>query len=169
VIREYREIHLTSWPSDETASLSNIPNAPRLSSIVNRLHGLFSSHSSNARLNHTREQGLSAYIQTHLLHLGSAGAIDPHVDNVDASGSMIMGVSLGPPRIMRMTRRTRNDGRSCTKDIHAVDAFEVLLLPGSVYIQRHTALSPVARPVDFGSRYQFIFIGMKFAMNMTTP
>ena len=142
MIRGYREIHLTSWPSDETARLSNIPNAPPLSPIVNRLHGLFSSHYSEARHNPKHEQGSSAYTQTHLLHLGTAGAIDPHVDSIDASGSMIMGVSLGAPRIMRMARRTRNEERNCTKNIHTADAFEVLLLPGSVYIQRYTAFLP---------------------------
>ena len=64
--------------------------------------------------------------QMHLLHLASDGEILPHVDNVEGSGSFILGVSLGASRIMR---------------IEAVDSiedsFDVLLESGCVYIQRY--------------------------------
>lgn len=42
-----------------------------------------------------------------------------------------MGVSLGATRVMRMARRSDNLG-----DGDTLRAFEVLLLPGSVYFQR---------------------------------
>lgn len=85
------------------------------------------------------------------------GAIGPHVDNVDASGSIIMGVSLGAPRVLRMVQRAFRpvsgsgmtgrhsdasspglEGEPGTAVDHAGSkaAFEVLLAPGSVYIQR---------------------------------
>ncbi|KAH8117294.1 hypothetical protein DFH11DRAFT_1541595 [Phellopilus nigrolimitatus] len=63
--------------------------------------------------------------QTHILHLGAEGEIFPHVDNLEASGSWILGVSLGAPRTLRME-----------KVGDAEDSFEVLLPSGSVYIQR---------------------------------
>jgi alkylated DNA repair protein alkB family protein 7 len=130
-------MHLTSWPSDDAARLLSVPNAPRLSSAIARLHNLFASHLFNRSFDPKPEEKPSTYIQTHLLHLGTSGAIDPHVDHIDASGSVIMGVSLGAPRIMRMTRR--NKERTCAEGAHVPDAFEVLLLPGSVYIQRYSA------------------------------
>lgn len=65
---------------------------------------------------------------THALHLSPTGKIDPHVDNVDASGSVIIGVSLGAERILRLERKgAENEGG---------DGWEVLLKSGSVYVQK---------------------------------
>jgi alkylated DNA repair protein alkB family protein 7 len=48
---------------------------------------------------------------THALHLSPTGKIDPHVDNVDASGSVIIGVSLGAERVLRLERKgAENEG-----------------------------------------------------------
>ncbi|KAH8090958.1 hypothetical protein HD553DRAFT_21475 [Filobasidium floriforme] len=67
---------------------------------------------------------------THALHLSPTGRIDPHVDNVDASGSVIIGVSLGAERVLRLERNgAESEGR---------DGWEVLLKSGSVYIQKDT-------------------------------
>ncbi|KAJ3741800.1 hypothetical protein DFH05DRAFT_1502644 [Lentinula detonsa] len=77
VIHNYRETHLTSWPTAEFPGL--VPALSRLQSVL---------PSSN--------------IQTHLLHLASDGEILPHVDNVSASGRWILGVSLGSDRILRL-------------------------------------------------------------------
>ncbi|KAH9981264.1 hypothetical protein BGW80DRAFT_1269368 [Lactifluus volemus] len=67
--------------------------------------------------------------QTHLLHLASSGEIRPHVDNIGASGSWILGVSLGSERILRM--------ESVEEDLNGVQkcAFDLMLPSGSVYIQ----------------------------------
>ncbi|OAV96390.1 hypothetical protein PTTG_04035 [Puccinia triticina 1-1 BBBD Race 1] len=62
----------------------------------------------------------------HLLHLASNGKIDAHVDNVEASGSTIVGLSLGSTRVMRLGHQ------SAPIDSH----LKVLLPPGSVYVQR---------------------------------
>jgi alkylated DNA repair dioxygenase AlkB len=65
---------------------------------------------------------------THALHLSPTGRIDPHVDNVDASGSMIIGVSLGAERVLRLERKgAENEGGA---------GWEVLLNSGSVYVQK---------------------------------
>ncbi|KAJ4479477.1 hypothetical protein C8R41DRAFT_772031 [Lentinula lateritia] len=84
VIHKFREMHLTSWPTNEILGL--LP-------VLNRLHSLIPSHN----------------IQTHLLHLASDGEILPHVDNVSASGRWILGVSLGSERILRLESCTHPD------------------------------------------------------------
>jgi alkylated DNA repair protein alkB family protein 7 len=67
----------------------------------------------------------------HLLHLSSQGRIDPHVDNLEASGSTILGLSLGSTRVMRLGHQAA--------PIHT--HLKVLLPPGSVYIQRYPSIS----------------------------
>lgn len=37
------------------------------------------------------------HLLMHLLHMSSEGQIFPHVDNIQASGQTIVGVSLGEP------------------------------------------------------------------------
>ncbi|KAI0065486.1 hypothetical protein BV25DRAFT_1868773 [Artomyces pyxidatus] len=105
VIRRYREMHVSSW--DETAS-------PALAAVLERLRTLFPSKSDT---------------QTHLLHLASDGEILPHIDSVDASGSWILGVSLGAARVLRL-EPTNDEMRSKVSD--------VLLPSGSVYLQRNS-------------------------------
>lgn len=100
VIRHYREMHLSSWPEDQD---------PGLSLVLARLRGLYPTSD----------------IQTHLLHLSSTGEILGHVDNIEASGTWILGVSLGASRVLRMESVS-----------YPEDSFEVLLQSGSVYLQR---------------------------------
>jgi len=100
VIHHFREMHVTSWP-----------DVPELSSIVDRLRSLCPTPET----------------QTHILHLASNGEILPHVDNVEASGSWILGVSLGAQRIMHMVDLEDSDV-----------SFDVLLPSGSVYLQKDT-------------------------------
>ena len=68
--------------------------------------------------------------QTHILHLASNGEILPHVDNIGASGSWILGVSLGSERVLRM--EPAEDG------VNGIPRcpFDILLPSGSVYIQK---------------------------------
>nr|GAT59640.1 predicted protein [Mycena chlorophos] len=99
VINNYREMHLSSWP---TSDFSDLPP------ILERLHALLPSQDT----------------QTHLLHLASDGEIRPHVDNTAASGTWILGCSLGADRVLRM----ENEGGD--------DVFTLPLPSGSVYIQR---------------------------------
>ncbi|EIN07760.1 hypothetical protein PUNSTDRAFT_114229 [Punctularia strigosozonata HHB-11173 SS5] len=99
VIRRYREMHVSSWP--EADALGVTP-------LLTRLRTLFPMSDT----------------QMHLLHLASDGEILPHVDNVEASGSWILGVSLGSTRTLRLERV---DDPS--------DAYQVALPSGSVYLQ----------------------------------
>jgi alkylated DNA repair protein alkB homolog 7 len=107
VIHNYRETHLSAWPTSH-------PQFGSLSSILPRLYALCPCP--------------QAETQTHLLHLASDGEILPHVDNVDASGSWILGVSLGAQRVLRMENGGSNG--------EGEDKIEVVLDSGSVYLQR---------------------------------
>jgi alkylated DNA repair protein alkB family protein 7 len=104
-------MHLTSWPSEVT----------ELSPVLKRLHSLFPGPED---------------IQTHLLHLASNGEIHPHVDNLSASGSWILGVSLGAERLMHLEPGDENG-----------DSYQVLLPSGSVYIQRYVPVCTVFPPL----------------------
>ncbi|KAH6918720.1 hypothetical protein BKA70DRAFT_1176270 [Coprinopsis sp. MPI-PUGE-AT-0042] len=105
VIHHYREMHVSAWPE----------GIDGLSDILKRLLYLCP----------TRQ------VQTHILHLASYGDILPHVDNLEASGSFIMGVSLGDERVLHM--------ESPQIESHSPEPFDLLLPSGSVYLQRDTA------------------------------
>lgn len=100
VITHFREMHLTEWPPEDDE---------RVAALLGRLDAVTPDVET----------------QTHILHLASEGEILPHIDNVEASGAWILGVSLGSPRILRM--QNASDDR---------EVFHVLLPSGSVYIQR---------------------------------
>lgn len=100
VIHNFREMHVSSWPD----------NHPELGAVLARLHAYYPSDDTH----------------THILHLASNGEILPHVDNLEASGSWILGVSLGSERVLRMQSTTDE-----------TDLFDVLLPSGSLYIQRN--------------------------------
>lgn len=85
---------------------------PPLVSVLDRLRGLHPSGSAT---------------QTHVLHLASDGEILPHIDNTEASGSWILGVSLGHERILRVAPDEKYT---------ATEPFEVVLPSGSVYLQK---------------------------------
>ncbi|KAH9857059.1 hypothetical protein C2E23DRAFT_720601 [Lenzites betulinus] len=99
VIKYYREMHVTSWPED----ISELPP------LLERLRELHPEQDT----------------QTHILHLASSGAILPHVDNVEASGSWILGVSLGDERVLRLENPSAPE-----------ECYELPLPSGSVYLQR---------------------------------
>ncbi|TFK91230.1 hypothetical protein K466DRAFT_515722 [Polyporus arcularius HHB13444] len=98
VIKRYREMHVTSWPED----------VPEVLPLLDRLQELHPSEDT----------------QTHILHLASDGEILPHVDNVEASGKWILGVSLGDERTLRL--ESASSGK----------CHEIPLPSGSVYIQK---------------------------------
>ena len=116
MIRDYREMTVSSWPERSSAGL-----AP----ILARLYPLVDPQAAPGE----GPNGIvtPSSVQVHVLHLASSGLILPHVDNVEASGSVIAGVSLGDTRVLRMSR-AMEEGQ------HA--AFDVLLESGSVYVQR---------------------------------
>ncbi|GAA5911995.1 hypothetical protein JCM8208_006452 [Rhodotorula glutinis] len=71
----------------------------------------------------------------HLLHLSSRGSIAPHVDNLDAFGRTIAGVSLGGERVMRF-KQVSDPGEDVAPALReGPREFEVLLEAGSAYVQ----------------------------------
>ena len=109
VIHDYRETLLSSLPPSPSAALTSF-----LTRIYSLLPGL-SVHPESLP-----PQGTS----THLLHLAPKGSILPHVDNLEASGSVILGLSLGAERTMRLKKKAGEGG------------WEIRLPSGSVYLQR---------------------------------
>ncbi|KAI0797628.1 hypothetical protein C8Q75DRAFT_11364 [Abortiporus biennis] len=99
VIKRYREMHVSSWPE----------GVPGLKEILDKIHAVHPTEPS----------------QTHLLHLASDGEIFPHVDNLGASGSWILGVSLGGERLLRVEN---------VED--PSNTYELMLPSGSLYIQK---------------------------------
>jgi len=108
VIRHFRETQITQWPTS---------SPPLLASILSRMRSTLFPHVS------------AGQIQTHLLHLAADGEIFPHVDNIEASGGTIVGISLGGERVVRFSR---------VKDENKGEGFDVLLPSGSAYVQRDT-------------------------------
>ena len=106
VIKRFREMRVSTWDEEKD---------PLFMSALARLETLYPNVRST---------------QTHLLHLASDGEIRPHVDNPDASGSWILGVSLGSDRVLRMNSVEANP------DCSARHTFDITLPSGSVYIQR---------------------------------
>lgn len=79
---------------------------------------------------------------THLLHLASDGRISPHVDNREASGRIIVGISLGSERVVRFKRTPEATGEETQG---APEEFAIVLKPGSVYVQTCVhSLSPLS-------------------------
>ncbi|KAH9079443.1 hypothetical protein EDB83DRAFT_2540098 [Lactarius deliciosus] len=106
VIKRFRETRVSSWDGETD---------PVFRSALGRLEVLRPNAGST---------------QTHLLHLASDGEILPHIDNIDASGSWILGVSLGSDRVLRM------ESVEADSDCSPRHTFDVTLPSGSVYIQR---------------------------------
>ncbi|WVW80382.1 hypothetical protein I302_102363 [Kwoniella bestiolae CBS 10118] len=113
VIHNYRETLLSSLPPNPSSNLV---------STISKLYSLLPDlPPSQLQSDQIPPEGTI----THLLHLSPAGEILPHVDNLEASGKYICGVSLGGERIMRLRRKDRKD-----------EGWDVRLGSGSVYLQR---------------------------------
>lgn len=102
VIYNYREMHLSAWPEETQITRG-------LNSLIKRLQAFYPSQET----------------QTHLLHLSTQGEILAHVDNIHASGSWILGVSLGAHRILALEH-----------EADPSDNCKIILPSGSVYIQK---------------------------------
>lgn len=109
VITQYREALLSTFPPAAP------PLDPAYSDILRRIYALLPNKP-------TTDDLPPPATTTHALHLAPEGQILPHVDNIQASGSVIIGVSLGAERIMRL----ECDG----------EGWDVRLKSGSVYVQR---------------------------------
>lgn len=136
VIHHYRESLLSTLPPS--------PH-PLLVPALRRIYSLFFSslpplphpatQETHPAAQETRPSLPPAGTLTHILHLAPMGAILPHVDNLEASGRVILGVSLGAERTLRL-RRKFGDGEQGTEG----EGWDVRLGSGSVYIQRYVPL-----------------------------
>nr|XP_018264960.1 uncharacterized protein I303_03142 [Kwoniella dejecticola CBS 10117]OBR87118.1 hypothetical protein I303_03142 [Kwoniella dejecticola CBS 10117] len=122
VIHRYRETLLSSLPPSPSSTL--VSSLSKLYSLLPRRQEHQSQSIStevDADLENLPPQGTI----THLLHLSPEGEILPHVDNLEASGSVICGVSLGAERTLRLQHKDRKN-----------EGWDVRLNSGSVYLQR---------------------------------
>lgn len=114
VIEGYREMVVRDglWDSTDIT----------LTAILERLYALVPTPDS------TKPDKASppSHLQLHLLHLSSRGQIYSHVDNLEASGDTIIGLSLGGSRLMKFAPNVGMEG----------EAFEMEVEKGSVYIQK---------------------------------
>lgn len=88
-----------------------------------------------------------SHLILHALHLSSKGAIYPHVDNMQAFGGTIAGLSLGSSRVMRF-KRTGPPLPKGSAGEDEPEEFEVLMEPGSVYLQKCVDFVEL-RPLSF--------------------
>lgn len=138
VIERYRECVLADWGQPGTT--------PPLSTLLERLYALMPPPppASNAKPILTKSIPLSPppdHIQLHLLHLAGQGFIKSHIDSLEASGSTIIGISLGSDRLIRFKNTLpssfpspSSSSSSEEKEVES-NEFELLLEKGSVYIQ----------------------------------
>ncbi|GFZ43344.1 hypothetical protein JCM24511_01064 [Saitozyma sp. JCM 24511] len=148
VIHHYRETLLSSLPPPSSAF-------PDLPSLMQRIYSLLPttpsptspsppSHSPTSSKAPSSPSEMPAELpprntSTHLLHLAPHGEILPHVDNLEASGSVIVGVSLGSERVLRL--RAKGDAPAAATGgvaAKAAGGWDVRLPSGSVYLQRDT-------------------------------
>ncbi|CAD6566153.1 MAG: hypothetical protein TREMPRED_002281 [Tremellales sp. Tagirdzhanova-0007] len=120
VINHYRESLLSSFPPPS-------PSWPDLIPLLNRAYALLPSSPQITNQTPPREA------LTHLLHLAPKGEILPHVDNLDASGGIIVGICLGAERILRLKRKSGQGGGKENGDGNK--GWDVVLPNGSIYVQ----------------------------------
>ena len=121
---------------------------PDLASLLNRAYAkLASPASASASAFRLRASGLEingndmpAGAITHLLHLAPEGEILGHVDNIEASGGVILGICLGADRILRLSKKdgtTASDPSTLsTTSTSGMSGWDVLLRNGTMYLQR---------------------------------
>ncbi|GAA5872719.1 hypothetical protein JCM3774_005039 [Rhodotorula dairenensis] len=144
VIKQYREMLVRPGMWDPPAGASPFSDANQLDAALERIYALLPAPEQNSATSSaaaastiaTEESPESppSHLILHLLHLSSSGAIYPHVDNLEAFGRTIVGISLGGERVMRFKRvkgaELEQEGKN-----PGPSEFDVLLSPGSAYIQ----------------------------------
>ncbi|WVQ71110.1 hypothetical protein IAR50_000635 [Cryptococcus sp. DSM 104548] len=126
---EFEEGHYDSVIHHFRESIvSNLPPSPSPTSLLAlaKLYNLFPLLPSPVPSNPSSSDLPPPETLTHFLHLAPEGDIGPHVDNLEASGRVILGLSLGAERTLRLVRK-KEEGE---------DGWDVRLPSGSVYIQR---------------------------------
>ncbi|TIB77328.1 hypothetical protein E3Q23_01388 [Wallemia mellicola] len=127
VITGYREANVRSM------TVPNVVSEEGILGILKRLYGCLYDNSTELtklQANDMKDERLEdddlsvpKWIQSHILHLSPDGTIQAHVDNQEAMGSTIMGLSLGEERLVEFNNESKG-------------SFLVRLPSGSVYIQK---------------------------------
>lgn len=102
--------------------MSSLPSSikyPNMAKLLNKAYALLPGSPQ------VFDEILPSETITHLLHLAPSGKILGHVDNLEASGSVIMGICLGSDRILRLSKKDEGG-----------QGWDVLLRSGTVYLQR---------------------------------
>ena len=104
--------------------MSNLPppssSYPDLVPLLNRAYALLPS-SPEIQVAQLPKTAIS-----HLLHLAPEGEIKGHVDNLEASGGVILGVCLGADRTLRLSKKSSD----------SEVGWDVRLGNGAVYLQK---------------------------------
>lgn len=138
VIRGYREMLVRDGHFDGIIKDESL--RPELERVLSKVYSLLppspSSPDTTEKSSTTSSSSLldpPPHLIMHLLHLSSKGRIYPHVDNLEAFGRTIVGVSLGGgERVMKFKQTSEpNDARE-----KGPREFEVLVPSGSAYIQQ---------------------------------
>ncbi|GAA5970397.1 hypothetical protein JCM11641_001694 [Rhodosporidiobolus odoratus] len=124
VIKQYREMLVGDGAWGEAGEEGE------LARVLKKVYSLLPAPSSSSPT--STPTNPPSHLIMHLLHLSSNGAIYPHVDNVEAFGRSIVGVSLGSERVMRF--KQVSEPQEGTSKAGPSD-FEVLVEPGSAYVQ----------------------------------
>ncbi|GAA5965964.1 hypothetical protein JCM3765_004136 [Sporobolomyces pararoseus] len=131
VIRGYREMLVRQGQFD--ATLKDDSRRTELERILSRVYSLLPpSSATNDESPSVSPLDPPPHLIMHLLHLSSTGRIFPHVDNLEAFGRTIVGVSLGGgERVMKFKQTSEP-----TEKVEGPEEFEVLIPSGSAYIQQ---------------------------------
>ncbi|GJN94690.1 hypothetical protein Rhopal_007781-T1 [Rhodotorula paludigena] len=144
VIRRYREMLVRDGMWRDVAPPAGGGERSALDAVLDKVYALVPAPPTTTTTTTTATPPPRApaaspppHLIMHLLHLASTGSIAPHVDNLDAFGRTIVGVSLGGARVMRFERVSAGAGKGEREREggEGPDRFDVLLEPGSAYIQ----------------------------------
>ena len=145
VIHHFRESLLSTIPPSPSSTPHQPYTWPNSKSLMQRIYALLPSPASSSSNPDPNDTFPPAGSSTHVLHLARNGNIQAHVDNVDASGSVIIGVSLGAERVLRLREKRESDPASAGEEVGGGGdergGWDVLLPNGSLYIQRYVSLT----------------------------
>ncbi|GAA5913480.1 uncharacterized protein JCM6883_004401 [Sporobolomyces salmoneus] len=137
VIRGYREMLVREGHFDALLQDKDESRRSELGRVLKKVYALLppTTTSETESNSETRSNSLldpPQHLIVHLLHLSSTGRIYPHVDNLEAFGRTIVGVSLGGgERVMKFKRVPEAED-----SVEGPAEFEVLVPSGSAYVQQ---------------------------------